>query len=848
MSELLRHVSRSALVQLCVAHVPAEALAAAAAAADADADTAVDGTADAAGHPTPGVTTAPPDLPPAVPPRLRRGSRSKSLSGGGTPPKIPPRSPAKPPGASSSSDGAASEAKASPPAPLPPTPSVMAGVTPPASPRSRRRSTLSAAKQLIGDVGEAFRFMEDSPMFRAKLDGFASRAKQMTQELSAVIKTTDKYHHTGEKFAKLTASLAKDFRAYGSRRSADAEAAETAAAAAAAVAAAGSAVKGAGKTDSAGRSPTPRALGGLGPLLQGLGNTLHEVEAGHQTLLATLKHAFIARMQEFVDTEAKTAAALTKSFNRAFEAYESAEHRALSLKLEQETSQLAGARDKEVLEAYKAFETERFAIVRYYNQLEQRKNFELVEGITALLYSYKAYFSCAADSVITLVPHMLELQETIQEERERYEVAGKIWDRRQERLATSLEQDGETLAVPFTSKGNAEYPIETFSAAVAAAGGGLGLQVQPAAVVSGSIDYMGFLYKCSSSVRKDWKRRWFLLQGGNLYYVRNWKDSEPTLVCEVLLSTVRKCTEGRRYSFELISPNRRTFKLQACSQADMDGWMQAMQRVTETLLVGGGSSGAAASGTGGSGSAAAAGGGGGSSGGGSSGGSSGGDAAALSRHRSMNRKARAGVAAILSGSPKCADCDATPAEWVSINLGICVCLRCSGIHRSLGVHISKMRSLTLDRLAPDLLSMLQRMGNDGVNGIFEADLHVMAGWNRPTAASTTEEVKTFIRAKYEHKGFVDRLSADGEDITKRLVAAASDNDPLGVLYCLAHGADVNACVHAACRAGAVDALSLAVLNGGDLEAHDEEGLSALDVAMVSGQTACMDFCLTHMRR
>ena len=62
--------------------------------------------------------------------------------------------------------------------------------------------------------------MEDSPMFRAKLDGFASRAKQMTQELSAVIKTTDKYHHTGEKFAKLTASLAKDFRAYGSRRSA----------------------------------------------------------------------------------------------------------------------------------------------------------------------------------------------------------------------------------------------------------------------------------------------------------------------------------------------------------------------------------------------------------------------------------------------------------------------------------------------------------------------------------------------------------------------------------------------------------------------------------------------------
>lgn len=103
----------------------------------------------------------------------------------------------------------------------------------------------------------------------------------------------------------------------------------------------------------------------------------------------------------------------------------------------------------------------------------------------------------------------------------------------------------------------------------------------------------------------------------------------------------------------------------------------------------------------------------------------------------------------------CADCgQSNKVEWISINLLVIVCIECSGVHRSLGSHISKVRSLTLDTVSftPDLVELIKSVNNSIVNSIWEQ--------NYPQPKNTNyiaEHRVEFIRAKYIEKKYVNIL-------------------------------------------------------------------------------------------
>ena len=73
-------------------------------------------------------------------------------------------------------------------------------------------------------------------------------------------------------------------------------------------------------------------------------------------------------------------------------------------------------------------------------------------------------------------------------------------------------------------------------------------------------------------------------------------------------------------------------------------------------------------------------------------------------------------------NPACAECGRANPTWASVNLGVLVCLECAGRHRSLGVHISKMHSISLDTVLPEEARFLISMSNELANRWWEARL------------------------------------------------------------------------------------------------------------------------------
>ncbi|QRW13265.1 GTPase activating protein for Arf protein [Ceratobasidium sp. AG-Ba] len=110
----------------------------------------------------------------------------------------------------------------------------------------------------------------------------------------------------------------------------------------------------------------------------------------------------------------------------------------------------------------------------------------------------------------------------------------------------------------------------------------------------------------------------------------------------------------------------------------------------------------------------------------------------------------------LPGNDVCADCKSRAPRWSSWNLGIFICVHCASIHRKIGTHITKVKSVNLDAWTKEQLESVKSIGNINAN----------AKWNPnearhppPTNLEESErdsEMEKYIRAKYEAKRFMDR--------------------------------------------------------------------------------------------
>jgi stromal membrane-associated protein len=102
----------------------------------------------------------------------------------------------------------------------------------------------------------------------------------------------------------------------------------------------------------------------------------------------------------------------------------------------------------------------------------------------------------------------------------------------------------------------------------------------------------------------------------------------------------------------------------------------------------------------------------------------------------------------LEGNKTCSDCKRNKhPRWASWNLGVFICIRCSGIHRGMGTHISRVKSVDLDTWTDEQLESVLKWGNTRANKYWESKL-------APGHVPSEAKIENFIRTKYESKRWV----------------------------------------------------------------------------------------------
>ena len=226
------------------------------------------------------------------------------------------------------------------------------------------------------------------------------------------------------------------------------------------------------------------------------------------------------------------------------------------------------------------------------------------------------------------------------------------------------------------------------------------------------------------------------------------------------------------------------------------------------------------------------------------------------------------------GCTTCADCSMPEPEWASLNYGVALCVECSGAHRSLGVHVSKVRSAILDVKVwtdPLLNGTFVKWGNANANAVLEARIlkkpssfldNDKSATRKPHPKSTKEVKLEFIKKKYTEKLFVDgkreKITSMSHPDAELLKIAVISGDVAEIMRTFTSGAtidsrDVAQNIFKACAmqnfTNPTEVIEIIVRNGFDLENFKctQTGKTPLHCAVMSDNDALAKFLLTAKR-
>ncbi|XP_030578150.1 arf-GAP with SH3 domain, ANK repeat and PH domain-containing protein 2b [Archocentrus centrarchus] len=332
----------------------------------------------------------------------------------------------------------------------------------------------------------------------------------------------------------------------------------------------------------------------------------------------------------------------------------------------------------------------------------------------------------------------------------------------------------------------------------------------------------GVLYKKSEGLRKVWQKRKCSVRNGFLTICHGTPNTPPAklnlLTCQV------KRNPDEKKSFDLFSHDR-TYHFQAEDEAECQIWVSVLQNSKEEALN---------------------------------------KAFKGDQDEGENNivqeltKSIVGEVKKMSGNDSCCDCGAADPSWLSTNLGVLICIECSGIHREMGVHYSRIQSLDLDVLGTSELLLANNVGNASFNEIMEADLSAQEVM-KPTPTSDMQMRKDYITAKYTEKRFAQRKCANAESRLQALYEAVRNRDILSLIQVYAEGVDLmetipqpnehepgETVLHLAVRM--VDRNSLHIVdflaqNSGNLDKQTTKGSTALHYCCLTNNSECLKLLL-----